>query len=87
MGTRKERMKKYFKEEQLAGLRKCMSPEMKAESDRGLRWLEVPKRPSHAARSLPARLSNNWHYAGKGRLDNSRAAIQVGKKACEALRR
>jgi hypothetical protein len=74
-------MKKYFTEEQLAGIRKCMSPEMKAESDRSLTWLEIPKRPSHAARSLPARLGNNWHYTGKGWLNNSRAAIQAVKKA------
>jgi DNA-binding transcriptional MerR regulator len=39
METRKEWMKKYFTEEQLAGLRKRMSPEMKAESDRG--WAEL----------------------------------------------
>lgn len=39
METRKEWMKKYFTEEQLAGLRKRISPEMKAESDRG--WAEL----------------------------------------------
>jgi DNA-binding transcriptional MerR regulator len=41
METRKEWMKKYFTEEQLAGLRKRISPEMKAESDRG--WTELAR--------------------------------------------
>lgn len=41
METRKEWMKKYFTEEQVADLRRRISPEMKAESDRS--WAELAR--------------------------------------------
>ena len=74
METRKEWMKKYFTEEQLAGLRKRISPEMKEESDRGgPRWLETRKRPLHAAKGPAARQEGNWRSDGKNCMSNSLA--------------
>jgi len=60
MQTRKDWMKKYYTEEQLADLRKRWSPEVQAESERGWRpWLGTPKLRLLAAKALAARPVKN----------------------------